>query len=199
MAQVSSSFRLGIPGALIAATTLIGSALSILSIAIRLHPAFESVKHLKESVDLYSQYIRRPLMQALSRPTGLEFAGMAAGMFMDLLVFWAMFFIAVNVFIYKHERNLLPGHISRSYCQLAPRNLFSRVACVTPKLIAAFFAAPIVCAVYAVTKFRSPPDRLYSAAYLTIQPRTIFGYLLALFGSVSLVLIASAYALRAWG
>ena len=118
---------------------------------------------------------------------------------MDLLVFWVMFFIAVNVFVYKHERNFLPAHISRSYCQLTPRNPFSRSACVTPKLIVAFFAAPIVCAVYALTKFRAPRGQLYSAAYLTIQPRTIFSYLLALFGGVALVLLASAYALKAWG
>ena len=193
------SSRLGIPGGLVAATTLIGGAVSILSIAVRLHPALESVKHLKESVDLYGQYMRRPLMQALSRATNYEFAGYAAGMVMDVFVFWVMFFIAVNVFVYKYERNFLPGHISRSYCQLAPRNALSRIACVTPKLIVAFFAAPIVCAVYALTKFRAPRWQLYSAAYLTIQPRTIFSYLLALFGGVALVLIASTYALRTWG
>jgi hypothetical protein len=192
-------YRLGIPGALVAATTLIGGAISILSIAVRLHPALESVKHLKESVDLYSQYIRRPLMQALSRGTGLEFAGFAAGTAIDLFVFWGMFFIAVNIFVYKYERNFLPGHISRSYCQLAPRNALSRAACVMPKLIAAFFAAPLVCAVYAITKFRAPRGQLYSAAYLTIQPRTIFSYLLALFGGVVLVLLASSYTLKAWG
>jgi hypothetical protein len=193
------SFRLGIPGTLVAATTLIGGAISILSIAVRLHPALESVKHLKESVDLYGQYIRKPLTQALSRGTGFEVAGFAAGTAMDLLVFWVMFFIAVNVFVYKHERNFLPGHISRSYCQLTPCNIFSRAACVTPKLIVAFFAAPIVCAVHALTKFRAPRWQLYSAAYLTIQPRTIFSYLLALFGGVTLILLASTYALKTWG
>jgi hypothetical protein len=193
------SFRLGIPGALVAATTLIGGAVSILSIAVRLHPALESVKHLKESVDLYGQYIRGPLAQALSRATGFEVAGFAAGTALDLLVFWVMFFIAVNVFVYKHERNFLPSHIARSYCQLGPQGALSRIACVAPKLLAAFFAAPVVCAVYAVTKFRAPRGQLFSAAYLTIQPRAIFGYLLALFGGVALVLLASAYALKAWG
>ena len=197
MAQVSSSFRLGVPGALVAATTLIGGAVSILSIAVRLHPALESVKHLKESV--HSQYIRSPLILGLSRATGLDVAGVVAGTVIDVLVFWVMFFIAINVFVYKYERNFLAGHISRSYCQLTPRNPLSRAACVTPKLMTAFFAAPIVCAVYALTKFRAPREQLYSAAYLTIQPRTIFSYLLALFGGVALVLLASAYALKAWG
>jgi hypothetical protein len=193
------SFRLGIPAAFVTATSLIGGAVSILSIAVRLHPALESVRHLKESIDLYGQYIRRPMMQGLSRMTGLEFAGVAAGTAVDLLVFWAMFFVAVNVFIYRYERNFLPGHISRSYCQLTSRNRIARAACVAPKLVAAFLAAPIVCSVYALTKFRAPPGRLYSAAYLTIQPRTIFGYLLALFGGVALILFVSAYALTAWG
>jgi hypothetical protein len=168
-----------------------------LSIIIRLHPALESVKQLKESVDLYGQYIRLPLMQALSRSTALEFTGFAAATTIDILVFWVMFFIAVNVFVYKHERNFLPGHISRSYCQLRPQGTFSRIACVAPKLIAAFFAAPVVCAVFALTKFRAPRWQLYSAVYLTIQPRTIFNYLLALFGGVALVLLASVYALQA--
>jgi hypothetical protein len=96
------SYRLGIPGALVALTTLIGGAVSILSIAVRLHPALESVKHLKESVDLYSQYIRTPLMRSLAQATGLEFAGfLAAGTAVDLLVFWVMFFIAVNVFVHN--------------------------------------------------------------------------------------------------
>jgi hypothetical protein len=193
------SVRLGIPGKLVAVTTLIGGAISILSIAVRLHPALESVKNLKESVDLYSQYIRGPLARALSTATGADFAGFVAGTLIDLAVFWLMFFIAVNVFIYRHEQNFLPGHISRSYCQLAPRNAFARFACVTPKLLTAFLAAPVVCVVYALTKFRAPKERLYSAAYLTIQPRTIFGYLLALFGTVSLVLIVSAYTARMFG
>jgi hypothetical protein len=183
----------------VAATTLIGGAVSILSIAVRLHPAFESAKHLKESVDLYGQYMRGPLMRGLSRTTGLEFAGLAAGMMIDLLVFWVMFFVAVNVFVYKYERNFLPGHISRSYCQLTGRNPLSRAACVAPKLITAFLVAPVVCSLYALTKFRTPRDRLYSAAYLTIQPRAIFGYLLALFGGVAFILLASAYAMKAWG
>jgi hypothetical protein len=193
------SFRLGIPGVLVALTTLIGGAVSILSIAVRLHPALESVKHLKESVDLYGQYIRGPLSKALSRITGFEFVGFAAGTALDLLVFWVMFFIAVNVFVYKNERNFLPSHISRSYCQLGPQGTLSRFGCVAPKLAVAFLAAPIVCAVYALTKFRAPRWQLYSAAYLTIQPRTIFSYLLALFGGVALVLLGSAYALKAWG
>jgi hypothetical protein len=183
----------------VTATTLIGGAVSILSIAVRLHPALESVKHLKESIDLYGQYIRRPIMQGLSRMTGLEFASLVAGTAIDLLVFWVMFFIAVNAFIYKYERNFLPGHISRSYCQLTSRNPISRAACVAPKLVTAFLAAPIVCSVYALTKFRAPRERLYSAAYLTIQPRTIFGYLLALFGGVALILLVSTYAVTAWG
>jgi hypothetical protein len=194
-----ASFRLGIPGTLVAATTLVGGAVSILSIAVRLHPALESVKHLKESVDLYGQYIRKPLVLGLSKVAGVDLAGVVAGTVIDVLVFWVMFFIAVNVFVYKYERNFLAGHISRSYCQLTPRNPFSRAACVTPKLMTAFFAAPVVCAVYALTKFRAPREQLYSAAYLTIQPRTIFSYLLALFGGVALVLLASAYALKAWG
>ena len=54
----------------------------------------------------------------------------------------------------------------------------------------------VVCIVYALTKFRAPPPQLYSAAYVTIQPRTIFSYLLALFGTVSLILLVSAFALR---
>lgn len=180
-------------------TTLIGSTVCILSIAVRLLPALESVKQLKESVDLYGQYIRKPLLQGLSSVTGLEFTGLAAGTAMDVLVFWVMFFIAVNVFVYQYERNLLLGHIDRNYCLLTPRNPLSRIACVAPKLITAFFAAPIVCTVYALTKFRAPKGQLYSAAYLTIQPRTIFSYLLVLFGGVSLILLASAYALKAWG
>lgn len=192
------SFRLGIPGLLVAAATLVGGAISILSIAVRLHPALESVKHLKESVDLYSQYIREPLVRALSRAASADLAGFLARTAIDLLVFWFMFFIAVNVFIYMRERNFLPGHISRSYCQLVPRNILLRATCVTPKLILAFFAAPAVCTVYALTKFRAPRDQLYSAAYLTIEPRTIFSYLLALFGSVAAILIASAYAMRVW-
>jgi hypothetical protein len=194
-----ASFRLGFPGALVAATTLIGGAVSILSIAVRLHPALESVKNLKESVDLYGQYIRRPLVMGFSRVAGVDLASVVVGTAIDVFVFWVMFFIAVNVFVYKYERNFLAGHISRSYCQLRSRKPLSRAACVTPKLIAAFFAAPIVCAVYALTKFHAPREHLYSAAYLTIQPRTIFSYLLALFGGVALVLLASAYALNAWG
>jgi hypothetical protein len=182
----------------VAASTLIGGAISILSIAVRLHPALESAKHLKESVDVYSQYMRTPIMQGLSRITGFEFAGVAAGTAIDLLVFWVMFFIAVNVFVYKYERNFLPSHISRSYCQLTPRNPLSRAACVAPKLLTAFLAAPVVCSLYALSKFRTPRDRLYSAAYLTIQPRAIFSYLLALFGGVALILLASAYAVKAW-
>jgi hypothetical protein len=137
-------------------------------------------------------------VRALPHAASTDLAGFLARTAIDLLVFWLMFFIAVNVFVYKHERNFLPGHISRSYCQLAPRNILSRMACVTPKLILAFLAAPVVCAVYALTKFRAPRGQLYSAAYLTIEPRTIFSYLLALFGGVAVVLIASAYALRAW-
>lgn len=190
------SFRLGVPGTFVAATTLVGGAISILSIAVRLHPALESVKHLKESVDLYSQYIRAPLLRGLSFATGTEPGGFISGTVIDILVFWLTFFIAVNVFVYRHERNLLPAHIMRSYCQLTPQDGLSRFACVTPKVIAAFFAAPAVCTVYALTKFRAPAQQLYSAAYVTIQPRTIFSYLLALFGTVSLILLASAFALR---
>jgi hypothetical protein len=194
-----TSYRLGVPGALVAATTLIGGVVSILSIAVRLHPALDSVKHLKESVDLYGTYIRKPLVLGLSKVGSIDLADVVAGTVIDVLVFWVMFFIAVNVFVYKFERNFLAGHIARSYCQLTSRDPFARAACVTPKLITAFFAAPVVCSVYALTKFRAPREQLYSAAYLTIQPRTIFSYLLALFGAVALVLLVSGYALKAWG
>jgi hypothetical protein len=183
----------------IAVTTLVGGVISVLSIVVRLHPALENVKHLKDSVDLYSHYIRTPLMRLLPHVAGVELAGFLAGTVIDLLVFWLMFFVAVNVFVYKYEHNFLPGHISRSYCQLAPRNIVARAVCVTPKLLAAFLAAPIVCTVYALTRFHAAPHELHSAAYLTIQPRMIFSYLLALFGAISLVLIASGYALRSYG
>ena len=119
---------------------------------------------------------------------------------MDLFVFWVMFFIAVNVFVFKHERNFLPGHISRSYCQLTPCNVsFPR------RLRYAETDRGVLCGTNRLRGLRpyeipgTAMAALFARLILRSSRRTIFSYLLALFGGVTLVLLASTYALKTWG
>lgn len=188
-------FRVGLPGIVVTAVTLFTSVLSILAIVVRLIPGLDDVRYLKDAIDVYVEYIRVPMLHL----TGLQGPHGSGGVLADLLFFWVAFFAAVNVFIYKHEGGLLPAHIRNNHCQYTAKGAVAAFACVLPKLVVAFVAAPVVCTFYALTKFRAPKDRLYSATYLTIQPREVLSYLLTLFGSVALILLAAQYVARFYG
>ena len=188
---------MGFAGKVASLTTMVGAGLSLLSIALKVHPALETVKHLKEAVDLYTLYIRAPLERLLTILVPWPRTWLTSVM-VDGLMFWIAFFLAVNLFVYRHERNFLPGHIYRSYCQLGAPGVGSGALCVLPKILLAFVAAPIVCIVFAITKFRAPSDRLFSAAYITLEPRTILNYVLTLVAAVASAIVLSELALRSY-
>lgn len=187
--------RLGTAGRLATGVSAFGGALSILSLVLKFHPAFENVKYLKEAIELYAVYVRAPLAGNLSVlfPAGSSWL---IGVLGDGLVFWTTFFIAINVFVYRHGGRFLPGHIANNYCHLAPRKKFSLLSCVLPKLVVAFLAAPIVCTALALLKHGSDANRLYSVAYMTVQPKSIIMYIMAMVGIVAGVLTVSEFLLK---
>jgi len=186
-------FRVGISGFLVTVVTFLASLLSILAIAVRFMPALDDVRYLKDAIDVYVHYLRTPVLRltGLLEPDGT--AGVV-GILTDLFFFWVAFFAAVNVFTYRHEGGLLPSHIYANHCQYHARGTYSALVCVVPRLLLAFAAAPIVCTVYALTKSGAPKDRLYSAAYMTIQPREVLGYLVTVFGSAAIILLLAQHA-----
>src|SRR5258706_10998754 len=84
------------------------------------------------TVDLYTLYIRAPLERLLTILVPWPRTWLTSVM-VDGLMFWIAFFLAVNLFVYRHERNFLPGHIYRSYCQLGAPGVGSGALCVLPK------------------------------------------------------------------
>lgn len=188
--------RLGTAGKLTASVSALGGAISILSLLLRFHPALENAKYLKEAIELYAHYIRAPLAGGLAAlfPAGSSWIAGAVG---DALVFWMTFFLAVNVFVYRHSRRFLPGYIADNYCHLAPRRKISRFFCAMPKLVIAFLAAPIVCTALALMKIGSGANRLYSVAYMTIQPKSIFTYIVAMAAIVAGAIAVAEFVLGA--
>lgn len=192
--KAMSIARLGTVGRLTAGVSAMGGALSILSLVLRLHPTLENVKYLKEVIELYALYIRAPLTEGIAAllPANDMWLASALG---DGVVFWMTFFMAVNAFIYRNDGQLLPGHILDNYCQFASAKKMSRFMCLLPKLIIAFLAAPIVCSALAILKIGSSPNRLYSIAYMTIQPKSIVAYILAMFVVVAGVMAFAEFLL----
>lgn len=163
---------------------LVAGAIGLMSLVAHTTVFFESLHHYKEALDLYTNYVRLPLLQA----AGLTEVPALA---IDVAVVWLALFAAINAFVFRADGNFLWGHIGHNYCFQSKQTWLGKVQCRLPKFIWAFLMTPIVCILAGASNLLT--GRTYfTMAYITLQTTAVAKYFAGLFAISALALAALA-------
>lgn len=171
MRPVSGSARsraarlpLGVAGAV--------AAVSILMLVLTAAPKLAELVELHQVLAVYQEHVRQPLVRLIIGPDAR--LPWASGV-VDALALWLSLFAAINAFVYRHEGQMLWGHIGRNYCSLEPPGVRTTL-CVLPKYLLAFVATPFVLLSTMVSSVRSS-HTLFTCCFVTLDPMEIVRYL----------------------
>ena len=161
--------------------------LSILSLFVKMSLSIELLKDFKDALQLYTKYLRAPAIKGL----GVDSIPLASYA-LDGAVLWLALFLAINAFVQKIDGLFVSGHIGRGYCFRAKQTFIPLACCTLPKFIIAFLATPVVCTL-AVWAHIVLGQASITMAYMTVEPKSVARYILALFGIPALIIAAWSF------
>lgn len=153
------------------------SGVSIISVsalvvmAVSTSGALRELLHLNGASRAYHDVLRKPLMKAVF---GTDLDLPWTNVLLDAALLWLSLFAIINVFVYRHEKQLLWGHIRQNYCARATAR--ASPACTAIKWLAALLATPWACVRIASAAIGSK-HTLFTSWYITLSPNDMISHL----------------------